>query len=226
MHNKTHFFFKMCILFYKTIYIISICILAIPTKLTKMKIDYPQLSDEELLNLWQKGDSNAANELYNRYKKEAILFCMGYVRLNKEDALDVWHDTLSSIITSFLKKKKELQTASFKTYLFVSLRNNAIRYAQKKQKRLKNMREHSLTNLNIVVNAEQIDYNKLPSLINDFCKQENLKKQEEEILRLKLEGLSNKDVAEILGIHRNTVSPCWKELKIKFSIFLRNNYDS
>lgn len=77
------------------------------------------ISDSELLQLMQRGDSGALGMLYVRYSGRVRHFAMGFLQ-NEGDAADVTHD----IFVSLWQQRAEItDIESLKAYLFRMTRN-------------------------------------------------------------------------------------------------------
>lgn len=170
-------------------------------KLFKPK--YPKLSDEALMIELSKGDKLAFDELYGRYSKQLLGYFINMLWRDKEKAEDFVHDLFAKIIRN---PEYFDVNRSFKTWLF-SVASNMCKNEYKKLEVRKNM--------SIGVD----DYRNVSSLSNVLSEvqdiqfkeafEENLEKLDEkhrEVFTLRhFDGLSMKEIAEIMGINEGTV---------------------
>ncbi len=77
------------------------------------------ISDSRLLNLMQRGDTDALGVLYVRYSAQVRNFAMGFLQ-NEGDADDVTHD----VFVNLWQQRDEISDIeSLKAYLFTMTRN-------------------------------------------------------------------------------------------------------
>jgi len=82
------------------------------------------VSDAELVTRFRSGDDLAYVLLYNRYKRQVVAFCRGYV--GGDEAEDLAHDVFLRIY----RRRGTLQDGNFRALLFKTARNlclNALR---------------------------------------------------------------------------------------------------
>lgn len=165
---------------------------------------YKKFSDEELMNYLRSGDKLAFDELYARYSK---IMCAYFKRLlwnDQEKAEDFVHDLFAKII----QKTESFDTSrSFKTWFF-SVANNMCKNEYKKQEVRKGMRNG--LDESIGMRDETTDI--LSEVQDRFFGHafehhlEQLEQKHREVFQLRhLEGLSIKEIAEVLSTNEGTI---------------------
>jgi len=167
------------------------------------KPKYTSLSDEELMKALSKGDQRAFDELYKRFYAQLLGYFKNMLWGDREKAEDMVHDIFAKII----KNPDYFDTnRSFRTWLF-SVASNMCKNEYKKQA----VRKNTSTGVE--------DYRSISSSTNVLAEvqdiqfqqafEENLAKMDEkhrEVFALRhLEGLSMKDIAEVMEINEGTV---------------------
>lgn len=85
--------------------------------------NYNKLSDDELLALLKKSDSNAFAEVYNRYK--VLLHTHAYKKLpDREEAKDIVQD----VFTTLWKNRENNAFNNLPGYLYTAVRNSVINH--------------------------------------------------------------------------------------------------
>jgi RNA polymerase sigma-70 factor (ECF subfamily) len=167
------------------------------------KPKYTSLSDEELMKALSKGDQLAFDELYKRFYAQLLGYFKNMLWGDREKAEDMVHDIFAKII----KNPDYFDTnRSFRTWLF-SVASNMCKNEYKKQA----VRKNTSTGVE--------DYRSISSSTNVLAEvqdiqfqqafEENLAKMDEkhrEVFALRhLEGLSMKEIAEVMEINEGTV---------------------
>jgi RNA polymerase sigma-70 factor (ECF subfamily) len=181
-------------------------------------------SDWELVQKCQAGEMAAFQELVSRYHQKVYMVILGLVR-NRDDAMEVAQETF---FRAYRKIKDFQGGSSFYTWLYRIAVNNAID-AQRKLKRnpldFRETVDGLLEQQNVVAKdpfSEVQDSQlreKLIAAINDLTPEHKAV-----IVLRTLEGLSYKDIGEILGCSEGTVMSrlhyARKKLQQKLSAFL------
>jgi RNA polymerase sigma-70 factor (ECF subfamily) len=167
------------------------------------KPKYNSLTDEELMKALSKGDQRAFDELYKRFYAQLLGYFKNMLWGDREKAEDMVHDIFAKII----KNPDYFDTnRSFRTWLF-SVASNMCKNEYKKQA----VRKNTSTGVE--------DYRSISSSTNVLAEvqdiqfqqafEENLAKMDEkhrEVFALRhLEGLSMKEIAEVMEINEGTV---------------------
>lgn len=167
------------------------------------KPKYNSFTDEELMKALSKGDQRAFDELYKRFYAQLLGYFKNMLWGDREKAEDMVHDIFAKII----KNPDYFDTnRSFRTWLF-SVASNMCKNEYKKQA----VRKNTSTGVE--------DYRSISSSTNVLAEvqdiqfqeafEENLAKMDEkhrEVFALRhLEGLSMKEIAEVMEINEGTV---------------------
>lgn len=165
---------------------------------------YKSLTDEELMIAVSKGDKRAFDEIYARYSGPLLGYFIRMLWKDREKGEDFVHDIFAKII-----KKPELfdPTRKFKTWVY-SVANNMCKNEYKKQEVRKNTSNgldthYAVSDVNANVLSEVQD-----SLFRDEFEQslEDLDEKHRGVFKLRhIEGLSIKEISEVLEISEGTV---------------------
>jgi RNA polymerase sigma-70 factor, ECF subfamily len=183
-----------------------------------------ELSDWELVQKCQKGEMDAFQELVSRYHQKVYVVLVGLLR-NREDALEVAQE---AFFRAYRKIKSFQGGSSFYTWLYRIAVNMAID-SQRRQKRnpldFRETMDGLFEEQNEVARDPFSDVHdrelreKLVSAINDLTPEHRAV-----IILRAVEGLSYKDIGEILGCSEGTVMSrlhyARKRLQEKLSDFL------
>jgi len=183
-----------------------------------------ELSDWELVQKCQAGEKDAFQELVSRYHQKIYIVLTGLLR-NREDALEVAQE---AFFRAYRKIKSFQGGSSFYTWLYRIAVNMAID-SQRRQKRnpldFRETMDGLFEERNEVARDPFSDVHdrelreKLVSAINDLTPEHRAV-----IILRTVEGLSYKDIGEILGCSEGTVMSrlhyARKKLQEKLSAFL------
>ena len=167
------------------------------------KPKYNSLTDEELMKALSKGDQRAFDELYKRFYAQLLGYFKNMLWGDREKAEDMVHDIFAKII----KNPDYFDTnRSFRTWLF-SVASNMCKNEYKKQSVRKNTStgveyyRSISSSTNVLAEVQDIQFQQ--------AFEENLAKMDEkhrEVFALRhLEGLSMKEIAEVMEINEGTV---------------------
>ena len=169
-----------------------------------LRVKYPKESDEKLMRFLIKGDQKAFNEIYKRYAAPLKGYFMRMLWRDEEKAEDFMHDLFAKII----RKPDSFDTnRSFKTWVY-TIACNMCKNEYKKQEIRKNTSVGIDRQMN--VSDEKTDLIKEIEL-NQFgeafsSKLNELDEKHKEVFTLRhIEGLSIKEIAEIIQINEGTV---------------------
>lgn len=169
-----------------------------------IKPQYRSLSDEELMIAIRKGDQRAFNEIYERYSGPLLGYFIRMLWKDREKAEDFVHDIFAKII-----KKPELfdPERKFKTWIY-SVANNMCKNEYKKQEVRKNT-TNGLDEFYAVSDENSNVFSEVQDVFfrSEFEESMNaLDEKHSEVFKLRhMDGLSIKEIAEVLEISDGTV---------------------
>ena len=161
--------------------------------------DYSSFTDEVLFDLIKEGDQHAFSYLYNRYKRPLVAFALK--KLEGEEVEDIVHDLFIKLWT----KRGELQINQlFKSYIYRALRNKIldfIAHQTHERKYLDSLLQYAPSyqdNADYHLREEQfmLELDKLLEKYND---------QDKQILKMRMEGYTNPEIAVQLGLSEKTI---------------------
>jgi len=172
-----------------------------------------EISDEEMMENFQNGDSAAFDELLNRYGSKILYFIMKKLNMSKPGA----EDLMQEIFIKVIEKKDTFKIdRKFSTWLYTVANNRCIDYMRVDKGKLTSSLDKDLssevkgtTYLELVKtsgeNPEEYSYNKqIKGYVDEGVNE--LKEDLKEVFLLReIEGLSLKEIAEITGSPINTV---------------------
>lgn len=157
--------------------------------------------DEELFRRIKNNDSLALKKLYTKYYASLCYFSAKFVK-SSLIAEEVVSDVFLNI---WLKREKIEIKASLKIYLYTSVRNRSLNYLKQIKIDFEDLDAADRENHVSEFGADRIiNYEELNDKINTLLKQ--LPEKREIVFRMnRVNGLSYKEIAEILSISINTV---------------------
>ncbi|QEH40645.1 RNA polymerase sigma factor [Chitinophaga sp. XS-30] len=160
-----------------------------------------ELSDLELILLWQKGEERAFEMIYKRYAVQ--LLSIAYRKVGERDiAEDIVQE---AFITLFKNKESANTIASLFAYLYVTLKNKILD-AYRRDALQKKYAQHANIRFEVEDNSPyfQIETRDLEKKLESEI--EKLPPQCGKVFKLsRQKHLSNKEIALQLGISENTV---------------------
>jgi RNA polymerase sigma-70 factor (ECF subfamily) len=173
-------------------------------------------NDEELFALIKHNDSKALKELFNKYFISLCGFSYTYVK-----SVDLSEEVVSDIFFNIWLKRSTLEIKSnLKAYLYTATRNRSINYLAKEKRNWESLE---------VVDYESVSLENLPDEIINFKELESmvesiiqkLPPKRQLVFRLnRIDGLSYKEISEVLSISINTV----QNHMVKAVEFISNQY--
>lgn len=168
------------------------------------KPSYKSMTDESLMQAISNGDKRAFDELYERYSAALLRYFMRMLWRDREKSEDFVHDLFAKIV-----RKPEYfdPSRSFKTWVY-SVANNMCKNEYKKQEVRKGM-SNGLDNHYALYDKNSNVMNEVQDSFFQEAFQKSLvdldDKHREAFSLRHLEGLSIKEIAEVLEINEGTV---------------------
>jgi RNA polymerase sigma-70 factor (family 1) len=163
---------------------------------------YPELTDEALTDLLQNNDHLALETLFKRYYKSLCQFCAVYTR-----EYVIAEEIIANLFIKVWDNRHDSVILNIKSYLFISAKNQALNYLQKKKEPVD------------FIEDIHIDHSSLQDRDNPFkilssresCKDiltviDSLPPGQRQILLMsRIDSLDNRQISRILGISVRTV---------------------
>ena len=176
-----------------------------------MKFDRKKVPEPESLTVWldrlQEGDNEAIEEIYNRYSKK-MAECAAK-RIRGETSLHVDQDDIvNSVFRMIVRKSKEGRfprlnhSTDLLPFLLSVVAHKTIDYIRKEKRKFLGL------SFSEVLERDSLDPH-LSAASTEFIQKlfDSLKKERlQEIVKLKVDGMLNKDIATKLGISPKTVT--------------------
>ena len=158
------------------------------------------LNDEELFDLIKINDERAFSELYNRYKRPMVGLALK--KLNDEEAVeDLVHDLFVKLWTN---RENILINQQFRPYIYRALRNKVLDYfahqihERKYLDSLRQFGERYVESADFAIREKQF-LKELDLLMEKYPSQDKI------ILKMRMDGYSNVEIAEHLGLSEKTI---------------------
>lgn len=168
------------------------------------KSSYKEYSDEILMQKIASGDKRAFNDLYDRYATPLLNYFFRMLWKDREKAEDFVHDLFAKII----QKPDSFDTKrTFKTWIY-SVANNMCKNEYKRQEvrsGMKNGLEEYAAIADDTVNAVQQTHHSMFGEEFQIKLDQLDEKQREAFIYRHIEGLSIKEIADILKISEGTI---------------------
>lgn len=168
------------------------------------KKDYKKLSDEELMLLYTKGDRKAFEQIYHRYGDYLVNFFNRKLWQDREKAEDFTQELFRKIID---RPEMFDPTKKFKTWVFTVAGNmckNEYKRAEIRKDSRKDLPEGFEGRSNDEIADKIFDKQSFKESLN--IELSKLKDKHRQVFMLRnFEGLSIKEIAEVLQINEGTV---------------------
>lgn len=204
-------------------------------------MDYKELNDNELLYMCAEENEEAVNLLIKKYKNMILSILKDYMKeynIIGIDTADLYQEGLIGLIhaiNTFDKSKDIL----FFTYASACIKTSiisAIRQTFRQKNRILNnsysldkIFDDSATNLYEVLKDETNEPNKILldkenelELVNNI--KEKLSEKEKTIFELRIDGLKNKEICELLSLDKKDVENTLFRIKKKYREILKKMY--
>lgn len=158
-------------------------------------------TDEELLRQIKNNDSGALKVLFEKYFSQLCYFSKQFVKNT-----DLAEEAVSDIFLNIWLKRGKIEiTTSLRAYLYTAVRNQSLNYLKQNKIHFEEMEIAETEGKMSESDADRlVNFEELKNEIDIILRQ--LPKKREIVFRMnRIEGLSYKEIAEILSISVNTV---------------------
>lgn len=172
--------------------------------------DYKNMSEPLLFRCIRSGDEAAFTYVYRKYAPALLLFCLRYLR-NEKDA----EDAVQHVFLKLWDKRSELTiSASLKDYLYASAKNLVLNHLRRE---LTVRAKHEEIYRSGAPAGESAEEALLRSEVHTQLEAATLSLPavKQQIVLLRREGLSNKEISARLSIPENTVKTYYAQ-SLKF----------
>ncbi len=179
-----------------------------------------QLDESALALLISHDDCDAFTELYRRHS--GPLFMLAYFYLKDHDAAA---DALQHVFMTLWENRARLEPErSLRSLLVTSMKNHVLNLLRNKRVHLKFTAESAAEPAATIPSPEEAFERAERERLLELAIADIRGETRREILRLRREGMSNKEVAEALGIPENTVKTYYAQsirtLRDRFKTFM------
>ena len=165
----------------------------------------------------RNGDRKAFNLLYSEMFPKLCAFANKYIA-DRDASVDIVQD----VFTRLWDNRSAIRSnTSLSSYLFVSVKNTAINYLKKKSSINKLHQSYTDLNSESIYEYKQLEQE---TFSNVYSFIQSLPRRSREVMLLTLNGVSNTDIEEEMGISVNTVKTlkknAYRKMKEKFKNLL------
>ena len=161
--------------------------------------NFKKYSEEQLISELNAGNILAFNYIFELYSSKLFLFAKGYLK-SVEDS----EELVQEVFTKVWEKRDQLQSGySFKSYVFTIAFNIIKKHFRQKSRFIKFAADELLTDVTNET-SQQIDYNSLKNHILELAETLPAKRREV-FIKSRFDGLTNKEIAEELGLSKKTI---------------------
>ncbi len=160
---------------------------------------YDRQTDEVLFELIKADDESAFTELYHRYKRPLV--ALAVKKMEQEGVEDLVHDLFVKLWTN----RHQIQVHQLvKSYLYRSLRNKILDYIVHQSHERKYYDSLVMYSQDYIESADYSIREKqfmleLDKLMNNY------NEQDKQIIKMRMEGYSNVEIAVHLGLSEKTI---------------------
>lgn len=166
-----------------------------------LRIKRTKLSNQIEVEHIRNGDAQAYEKLFHTYFEPLSLYTNTFLK-----DIDLAQDIVQQMFVTLYEKREQLQIhTSIKSYLYTAVRNRAMDH-------LRSQKIHSLHHEKIKASQSEIDTTEDEEVLRTELQQKlyhaiaQLPEQNLKIFRMsRMQGLSNQEIAEELGLTKRTV---------------------
>lgn len=165
---------------------------------------YDQLSLKEIFKkLSESPDRALYNHFFNKYYPKLIWFALLYVKQH-----NAAEEVVSDVMLNILKKRKKLaKTDNIEGYIFISVKNQSLKYLRKRKRQIYIENFESETDLLMTTSASP-EYEYLENEFHQIIKFtiDSLPPKRKLVFKMiKEDGLKYREVANLLGLSIKTI---------------------
>jgi RNA polymerase sigma-70 factor (ECF subfamily) len=161
--------------------------------------DFEKNSDDQLILDLKSGNILVFNHIFEVYSTKLFLFAKVYLGSDEDS-----EELVQEVFTILWEKRDQLKSGfSFKSYIFTIAFNIIKKHFRQKALFKKFAREELLNEITSDP-SQQIDYNSLKNYILKLAEALPAKRREI-FIKSRFEGLSNKEIADELGLSKKTI---------------------
>lgn len=184
---------------------------------------YSELEDEALIGLLRENDHLALETLFTRYYKPLCQFCAVYTR-----EYVIAEEIIANLFMKLWDNREDANVLNVKSYLFVSAKNLALNYIQKKKDPVDSLEELNTDQVMVYdrdnpfkILSGRESYDSILTVIDTLPTS-----QRQVLLMSHIENLGKEEISRILGISIRTVeTTLYKSIK-KLRLLLKGFYNS
>jgi RNA polymerase sigma-70 factor (family 1) len=183
----------------------------------------PALTDEQLIELLKQNDHLALETLFNRYYKALCQFCAVYTK----DYIAA-EEIIANLFMKLWDNRSDVSILNVKSYLFVSAKNLALNYNQKKKDPVDSIEDVEIeqhlfqdrdTPFKILSGRES--YNNILKVIDTLPES-----QRQVLLMSHVDHIDKHEISKILGISVRTVETTLYQSIKKIRLLLKGFHSS
>jgi RNA polymerase sigma-70 factor (family 1) len=161
--------------------------------------DFEKNSDDQLILDLKSGNILVFNHIFEVYSTKLFLFAKVYLGSDEDS-----EELVQEVFTTLWERRDQLKSGfSFKSYLF-TIAFNIIKKHFRQKALFKKFAREELLNEVTTDPSQQIDYHSLKNYILKLAEALPAKRREV-FIKSRFEGLSNKEIADELGLSKKTI---------------------
>lgn len=192
---------------------------------------YRNVTDEELIRRYQKGEQAAFEELVRRYYQYVYATYLSK-KFSADDALDLTQDVFTKLITKLIGFKFQ---SKFRTYLYRAVRNHLIDFFKRKRKNQVSWDEAMENEKDLAMGTDggvdpdeldkklDLENHQLQHIVS-FCIQNFKNHKIRSVVLLKIMGFSLLQIEKLTDLKLTYINSIWTKNKIRFWLCVEHHY--